>query len=102
MKLPLSDIPGPKAVPGASWRANFYRFDLPRDSKGKPGRQIAWSWTPAHGFFHNVQHFGELRFVGQGAKWEPRRTLIPKPAQTRTPRAPRNLPGEVVAPDKPE
>lgn len=100
LKLPLADVPGARPQPGTTWRANFYRFDLPRDAQGKPGRQIAWSWTPAHGFFHNVQHFGELRFVGQGAQWEPKRTLEPKPAALE--RGQPSPGGEVVAPDKPE
>jgi hypothetical protein len=93
LKIPLASLPGPAPAPGVSWRVNFYRFDLPRDAEGKPGQQVAWSWTPAHGFFHNVEHFGTLRFVGEGAALEPERVLPPPP------RAPT---GDEAPPDKPE
>lgn len=64
MKIPFTDLPGGAPKIGATWKANFYRFDAPRGADGKPTGQVAWSWSPAHGFFHNVEHFGTLRFLG--------------------------------------
>ena len=64
IKLPLKDVPGDAPKVGDSWKVNFYRFDAPRDDSGKPQRQIAWAWSPARGSFHNVEHYGTLRFVG--------------------------------------
>ena len=103
LKLPFSDVPGGAPKVGSAWKANFYRFDAPRDAEGKAGAQQAWSWTPAHGFFHNVEHFGTLRFVGQGASFEEPRTLPPAPADPAggaTPPRPSGI-GE-APPDKPE
>lgn len=105
LKIPFADIPGGAPAEGASWKMNFYRFDAPRDADGKPGRQVAWAWSPPMGSFHNVDRFGTVRFSSAGA-------LDPKPGLTtdglekltpdRPPvESPGLGPGE-VAPDKPE
>ncbi len=64
LKLPLQDVPGTPPRPGTTWKLNLYRFDAPRDAEGKPTGQVAWSWTPSHGSFHNIERFGTLRFGG--------------------------------------
>ena len=66
ISIPFEDLPGDPPKAGETWRINFYRFDAPRDSKGKPQRQVAWAWAPPMGSFHNVERFGTLRFGGSG------------------------------------
>ena len=65
MQVPLSAARGKekemKNVPpqvGTSWRANFFRMDLPA---GKPQQGTAWS-PPLVGDFHALDKFGELLF----------------------------------------
>jgi len=64
LKIPFADLPGEPPKAGTLWKVNFYRFDAPRGADGKPTGQVAWSWSPSHGFFHNVERFGTLRFLG--------------------------------------
>lgn len=86
VKIPFADLPGGAPKAGAAWKANFYRFDAPRDSAGKVKRQIAWAWTPPAGSFHNVERYGTLRFKPTA----PVKTPPPKPDPN------------AVAPDIPE
>lgn len=105
-KIPLSDIPGGAPKNGDSWKINFYRFDAPRDAEGKPGRQVAWAWSPPLGSFHNVERFGTIRFLSANAPLDPKPKLKTDGREKLTPGAKplektRSVPGE-VAPDRPE
>ena len=98
LAIPFADLPGAAPKAGDAWRINFYRFDAPRDSAGKPGRQIAWAWSPPSGSFHNVKNFGTLRFVATGGA-APKKPAD-KPADKA---APADKPEKgAVTPDKPE
>ncbi|MBH23545.1 MAG: hypothetical protein CMH57_03580 [Myxococcales bacterium] len=98
-KIPFSDIPGGAPKPGSSWKINLYRFDAPRKD-GKPQRQVAWSWTPAYGFFHNIEHFGTLRFMGQRGPVEVKPVTTPSKADPGDKPDPTDESG--VEPDRPE
>jgi hypothetical protein len=43
-------------VPGARWRANFYRMDY------DGGKKTQWDWAPVGPSFHEYENFGVLRF----------------------------------------
>jgi hypothetical protein len=105
-KIPFADVPGGAPKNGATWKVNFYRFDAPRGDDGRPGRQVAWAWSPPLGSFHNVDRFGTLRFLGTNARLDPKPGLSTDGREKLTPdtkpiEAPKPGDGE-VAPDKPE
>jgi hypothetical protein len=64
LRIAFADVPGGGPKVGDAWKVNFYRFDAPRTSDGRPGRQVAWAWSSPNGSFHNVERFGTLRFLG--------------------------------------
>ncbi len=105
-KIPFADVPGGAPNNGASWRVNFYRFDAPRDADGKPGRQVAWAWSPPLGSFHNVDRYGSLRFLGAGDALDPKPSLSTDGREKLTPGdlpvAPTKPGNGEVAPDRPE
>lgn len=116
LKIPFTDIPKQTGAPkpGTSWKMNLYRFDAPRKD-GKPTGQVAWSWSPSHGFFHNIQHFGMVRFMGAKGPIEvkpltPNTKAAPdeaaggadKPApEAKSPKPKPKPKGDEVAPDTP-
>ncbi len=61
MKIPLKSIPGAGEGPknGDTWAVNLYRFDRPEKNKT---HAYAWSTAP-RGDFHQVDKFGEFKFV---------------------------------------
>lgn len=62
LKLPFAALPHKKdgaPAPGQSWAFNLYRFDRPA-----PKKSFAYAWSTApRGDFHQVDKFGQLRFV---------------------------------------
>ncbi len=61
LRIPWKEIPGAggKAPrPGAAWRANFFRVDR---SKGSRGAGLSWAPVP-EGDYHTLYRFGILRF----------------------------------------
>jgi hypothetical protein len=97
MQIPLAAAKGKEAsmknvppAPGASWRVNFFRMDLPQ---GKPQAGTAWS-PPMVADFHALAKFGELVFgddKGQvpAAAKPPAPALAPAPAPMKAAAAPK-------------
>jgi hypothetical protein len=61
--IPFADLGEPTPKAGATWRANFYRFNR---GQGHPPEGSSWSPTRLPGF-HQPSRFGFLEFGGAGA-----------------------------------
>ncbi len=65
LRIPWKEIPGRgggRPSPGAAWRANFFRVERSRGSRG-----LGLSWAPVpEGDYHTLYRFGILRFGKTG------------------------------------